>query len=124
MAPDPPEGACTLYQDFECGTSVDPGVCAISVDYILFSSGGPNIAIQVVIDDVVHRFDYDAPTNGWVTFTTQVPCGSHRIAVSANFESGASSSSWSVHFDNATAECHSAVPAEPSTWGRIKALYR
>ena len=121
--PDPPEGAGTMTQQFECGTSSDPGVCVISVDYILFSNENPTIAIEVVIDATVHLFEYSAPTNGWVTFTTQVPCGSHGIAIAASFQNGSASSHWSMHFDNVTASCQGVIKTSPSTWGRIKALY-
>jgi len=121
-SPNPPEGACTIYQQFECGPG--PGACLIKVDYIVFVNNGATIAFDVVIDGNTNVSYYSTSTPGWVTFTTQVPCGSHLIAIAANFDSGPAFSTWSVYVDNVTASCEPVVRTEQSMWGRVKALYR
>jgi hypothetical protein len=120
-----PVGSGTLTQQFGCGSSFDPGVCVVSLDYIVFMFGNPTITFEVVIDgNSVYQLNHSTPTIGWLNVTAQVPCGLHNIAIAASFQAGTDFNTWSVHIDNVTATCQSIVPTEPSTWGRVKALYR
>lgn len=120
-----PVGSATITQSFGCGGSFDDGSCVVSLDYVVASSFGAVIRIEVKLDgNQVWSSDHSSNWSGVIPVSFTAPCGLHNLEVSATYQSGGFHDGWRSWVDNVTAECVPTVATDAAAWGTLKTMYR
>jgi hypothetical protein len=118
------EGFVCIRQRFFCGVPSANTQCQIRVDVRLEQIDAADLTgrVHILIDGVDYLPPLDPAGYDWRQIAFSVPCGEHEIALCLEVDAG--NNLWGASFDNAAAECLGGVPAMPSTWGRVKQVYR
>lgn len=116
-------GQGCLIQGFQCGTPGVTGNCEIALDFKLDQVDASNNSgrVKIYVDGTL-QYTSASMTLAWTHVSFTVPCGFHTLALCLQVDAG--NNGWSACFDNVTAQCMPITPAEPQTWGRIKAIYQ
>ena len=120
-----PGGTACIIQSFDCGLPDPTSECTIEFDYRLQNIGqlGPlNGRVQVYVDGALRFQSPELALIEWTHISLALECGRHEIRLCLNVDP--INNGILVRFDNVTAMCEQGVPAIPSTWGKLKALYK
>ena len=116
-------GQACILQTFMCGDPTVGTECTIGFDYKLTPiDADPGTARIIVAIDGVTDVVVDMETPGWEFVSYVVPCGLHVIEICLQVDP--ENNSWVACIDNVRAECTGEVPETPSSWSRVKGLYR
>ncbi len=117
-------GEACLRQTFSCGDTSSFSHCRITFDYSLrMVDANLNTGrVKVYVDGILVFTSASDGLIPWTTESLSVACGAHTIALCLEVDPG--NNLWLACFDNVAAQCEPASPVAPTSWGRIKALYR
>jgi hypothetical protein len=120
-------GEVCASQTFMCGSVADSakGSCRITLTYKLLKMSGVSYGghVRIYVDNDLQHTSPPSDSLDWQTLSVTVPCGEHTLRLCLSVDAIAPGA-WQACFDNVAAQCQMVSPVEPSTWGRIKSIYR